>query len=502
MHMIECIGGFVAILVFLFIHFWRRNRDEILPNWPIIGMLPVLLRHMSDLHDHITLVMNIHGGTFRFQGPWFTDTSFIVTADPINVEHITCKNFGNYGKGYNFQEIFNFFGDSILTVNSHVWKQERIMVQSILKRKSFNNLFQKTIQNKLVNCLLPFLNDVSKLGIQVDLQDVFGRFTFDNIIVTLFGFDPNSLPIKFSELRDISYLKSPHVIEQVIFYRHFIPVCLWRVQKWLRVGPENKYKVASENLNRFLSERISAFSKRKDMDECFFDMMKALTKEENGKEEMSEKYVRDTAATLLLAGNSPVTSGLSWFFWLVSNHPIVEAKIIQEIKDSYPTQEENLITSLCLEEVDKLVYLHAAICEALRLYPPIPFEHICAIKSDVLPSGQDVSPNTKLIYFMYSMGRMEEIWGEDCKEFKPERWISPRGKIIHVPSYKFVTFNAGPRSCLGKNLAFFQMKMVAAAMLWMFQIQVVEGHPVTPKLSISLGMKHGLKVKVTKRCIS
>jgi len=56
-------------------------------------------------------------------------------------------------------------------------------------------------------------------------------------------------------------------------------------------------------------------------------------------------------------------------------------------------------------------------------------------------------------------------------------------------------------SFMGKDISFIQMKMVAATLSPKFHIQVVEGHPVTPKLSFVLHMKHGLKVKVTKRCI-
>jgi len=45
-----------------------------------------------------------------------------------------------------------------------------------------------------------------------------------------------------------------------------------------------------------------------------------------------------------------------------------------------------------------------------------------------------------IVYSLYSIGRVEEIWGEDCFEFKLERWISKKGEIIHVPSYKFIAF--------------------------------------------------------------
>ncbi|CAJ2674151.1 unnamed protein product [Trifolium pratense] len=159
-----------------------------------------------------------------------------------------------------------------------------------------------------------------------------------------------------------------------------------------------------------------------DVDESNSCLLKELMKKgimEKG--EMVEKYIRDTTINVLFAGNGSISSSLCWFFWLVSTHLIVEAKIIQEIKDNCLTHKENLITSLSVEELDKLVYLHGAICEALRLYPPIAFEHKCAVKYDILPNGDHVSPNTKVIYYLYAMGRMEQIWGEDCLEFKPKR---------------------------------------------------------------------------------
>jgi len=106
-------------------------------------MLPSLLRHLFKFHDYGTLVLKRHGGTFRFEGAWFTNTSFIGTSDPMNVDHIASKNFGNYGRGSNFKEIFDFFGDSILNCDSHVWKQKRTMFNLFLKRKTFKNFFQQ-----------------------------------------------------------------------------------------------------------------------------------------------------------------------------------------------------------------------------------------------------------------------------------------------------------------------------------------------------------------------
>ncbi|KAK2399862.1 alkane hydroxylase MAH1 [Trifolium repens] len=474
-------------------------------------MLPSVLHNQSNIHDYATLVLKHYGGTFHFKGPWFTNiANFILTSDPMNVHHILSKNFSYYEKGSDFHEIFEVLGIGIFNLDSNEWKQERIRLHSLLKMKNIEIFHQKNIQKKLENCLLPFLDHASNSEQELDLQDILERFTFDITINFLFGYDPNSLPFKFNELSNIAYVKAISVFEDTLLSRHYIPKCIWKLQRWLQIGQEKKGRVASENINQFLCKCLTYYKDNEekkrlrsseDVDESDSCLVNGLMKEALEKGEMLEKYVRDTAANLLGAGNGTISSSLTWFLWILSTHPIVEAKIIEEICDNCIKHEENLISNLSMENLDKLVYLHGAICETLRLYPPLTFEHKCAIKSDILPSGDHVKPNTKLIYSLYAMGRMEQIWGEDCLEFKPERWISDRGKIIHVPSYKFIAFNTGPRSCLGKDISFFQMKMVVVALLWNFHIQVVEGHNVTPRASIVLRMKHGLKVKVSKRYI-
>ncbi|XP_058726796.1 alkane hydroxylase MAH1-like [Vicia villosa] len=504
---------YIYIFFIIFYNIWKRNKNVFIPNWPIIGMLPSVLLNLSDIHDFMTLGCKHCGNTFHFKGPWFTNmANIILTCDPMNVQYITSKNFSNYGKGSDFREMFEYFGVGIFNLESNEWKQERELLHSLLKRKSFEIFHQNNIQKKLEYCLLPFLEHAYK-GVQViDLQDIFERFTFDTACTFLFGFDPNSLPYDFNGFSDVSHVKAFSVLEDTILFRHCIPKYLWKLQKWLQIGQEKKNKVAQQNLHQFLYKCIDRCKgveenrrlrrSDEDIDESDSCLLKEIIRQGLEKGEMFEKYyLRDTALDLLSAGSGTISSGLSWFFWLVSTHPIVEAKIVKEIKDNYLVQEENFIANLSMEELGKLVYLHGAICEALRLYPPVSFEHKCAIKADILPSGDHVSANTKVIYSLYAMGRMEQIWGDDCMEFKPERWISEKGQIIHVPSYKFIAFNAGPRSCIGKGISLIQMKMVAATMLWKFHIQVVESHAVTPRTSFKLRMKHGLKIKVTKRYI-
>ncbi|KAJ8425751.1 hypothetical protein Cgig2_024368 [Carnegiea gigantea] len=140
-----------------------------------------------------------------------------------------------------------------------------------------------------------------------------------------------------------------------------------------------------------------------------------------------------------------------------------------------------------IECYNKLIYLHAALCEALRLYPSVPFQAKVPMELDILQSGHQLDPSMQIIISMYAMGRIKSIWGEDCYEFKPERWISEG----------VLAFNAGPRTCIGKNMAFIQMKAVAATTISSYRIQAVPRQTVIPNVSIILRMKHGFKVMVS-----
>ncbi|XP_073365561.1 noroxomaritidine synthase 2-like [Aegilops tauschii subsp. strangulata] len=219
-------------------------------------------------------------------------------------------------------------------------------------------------------------------------------------------------------------------------------------------------------------------------------------------DDASDEFLRDTVGNVLLAGRDTTGTTLSWFFYLICKNPHVEQKILDELAPIAATKKLEDMVAFDVSELSSLVYLHAALCECLRLYPPLAFQHKAAIAGDVLPRGHEWKTGDKILVYCYSMGRMEGVWGKDCMEFRPERWVTDDGKLMHEPSYKFLAFNAGPRTCLGKEVAFTQMKAVAAAVLWNFAVEAVPGHVVEPKLSVMLHMKNGLAVTVKRRKVA
>ncbi|CAL1358161.1 unnamed protein product [Linum trigynum] len=506
----------LAILLLILLSFtfllWRpsiasiRNKNFSLLEWPLLGMLPGLLWNVwaDDLHGCITRTLKENGGTIVFKGPSFADMNFIVTCDPINAHHIFSKSYAKYGKNEDFRAMFEVLGDGIFNVDGESWKFQRQMLHSILNNEELQNHMMTTLKQKMEGTLFRILDDYcsSRTGAEVDMQDVAKKFMFDNICLWVLGFDPGYLCVD-ERSKTFSCGKAFEEIEEGIIYRHIVPKGVWEFQKRFEIGSEKKISLSTKVLDEFLYNAVKIKKQEmlhKEEQRQHHDM---LTQWLVADHQSPDKFLRDIALTLISAGRDTLSSTLSLLLWLVATHPDVERKILGEIERVIIVMTRTARgTSRFLiskDDLNELVYLHAAIYETLRLYPPLPFEHRCANEADVLPSGQKVHKGMRMLFSMYSMGRMEETWGKDCMDFKPERWISDEGNIIHVPSQKFMTFLTGPRTCLGKAMSFMLLKFMVSSILWNYKFEMVEGHIVKPTPSMVLSMKDGLKMRVSKR---
>lgn len=290
---------------------------------------------------------------------------------------------------------------------------------------------------------------------------------------------------------------------EVGLFRHTVPPSCWKAMRRLKIGPERKLAAAHAALHVFVSE-----------------MMEKARKQEAAPSSMSmdvlSSYINDPdyvgllhsiLITYMVAGRDTVGTTLPWFFYNLAMNPRVVSGIREELAHNIATSTCNgdgVPVMFSPEDTKSLVYLHAALFETLRLYPPGWIERKTVVADDVMPSGHEVRAGDAVLISIYSMGRMESLWGEDCRVYRPERWLyDSRGgrKMRHVPSHKFLSFNSGPRMCPGKNIAVMQMKIIAAAVVWNFDLEVVEGQAVVPKLSCLLQMKNGVMVKVKKRAV-
>jgi cytochrome P450 len=206
----------------------------------------------------------------------------------------------------------------------------------------------------------------------------------------------------------------------------------------------------------------------------------------------------------LLAGRDTTSSALTWFFWLVSTRPDVEERTVREIRavralSSHGSTHPS--PTFSLDELRDMHYLHAAITESMRLYPPVAMDTHGCKQDDFLPAGTFVGKGWLISYSAYAMARMEDMWGKDCEEFKPERRLGGEDGAFRPESpFKYPVFHAGPRMCLGKEMAYIQMKSVIACVFERFSFRYVAGERRPGLvLSLTLRMEGGLPMQVSKR---
>ena len=127
--------------------------------------------------------------------------------------------------------------------------------------------------------------------------------------------------------------------------------------------------------------------------------------------------------------------------------------------------------------------------EVLRLYPPVPllartvYEDI-QVGDMYLPAGVDVSLPTILVHHDH------EIWGEDAREFNPERFS--QGALKATKSLvSFFPFGWGSRLCIGQNFAILEAKMVLAMILQHFSFSLSPSYSHAPCSLVTLKPQYG-----------
>ncbi|KAA8523443.1 hypothetical protein F0562_009866 [Nyssa sinensis] len=308
----------LLLLSFLFLCFWSRsllNRPKssrLVTNWPLVGMMPGVLRNAYRLHEFATELLEENGCTFTIRGPWFADMDIVLTCDPANIRHILSKNFSNYPKGPDFQKIFDVLGDGILNSESELLEFHRKTTMSLIHDAKFQTFLERTSWRTVEKVLVPALEHVSELGLGVDLQELFQRFTYDATCILTLGYYPSSHSINLP-------LKTFGDAEEAILFRHILPESWWKLQRWLQIGKEKQLSKAVDALDNFLAHCISlkreellkreTRSSVENQEEEDFDLLTYASyihvcKEQRGASATgnSDKFLRDTFLSLLFAG--------------------------------------------------------------------------------------------------------------------------------------------------------------------------------------------------------
>ncbi|KAJ7977283.1 putative Cytochrome P450 [Quillaja saponaria] len=423
----------------------------------------------------------------------------VVTSNPAVVQHMLKSHFHIYQKGDTFRRtIIDFLGNGIFNSDGENWKFQRQVASHEFNTKSLRNFVENVVDTELSDRLVPILSIASAQNQVLDFQDILQRFAFDNICKIAFGFDPIYLSPSLSQSKFVQAFEDAVKISGD---RLATPIPLiWKIKKVLNVGAEKRIRMAISEIHEFAREIIRE-KKHELREKASLDSVDLLSRFLNSGHS-DEVFVTDIIVSFILAGRDTTSAALTWFFWLISKNPRVQSEILKEITENSE--------ATVYDEVKHMVYTHAALCESMRLYPPVPVDAKEAVSDDVLPEGTVVEKGMRVSYHVYAMGRSEQLWGPDWAEFKPERWLekiaetdkeAAKWNFMGRDPYTYTVFQAGPRICLGKDMAFLQMKRVVAGVLTRFKVVPVPANGEEPEFVayLTAKMKGGFPVRIEKR---
>ncbi|KAL4575912.1 hypothetical protein LXL04_011999 [Taraxacum kok-saghyz] len=465
---------------------------------PVIGPITNQLIHFQKLHDYMTLMAKKYP-TYRLVTPSHSE---VYTVDPVNTEYILKTNFANYSKGeYNIDIMSDLFGNGIFAVDGILWSHQRKLASlefSTRVLRDFSTVIFKLNTIKLVKKISQLAADEESM----DLQDLLMKTTLDSMFKVGFGFDLDTL--SGSDHASNQFMEAFDESNGFVYWR-FVDI-LWKVKRYLNIGSEAALKENIKIIDNFVYELIR--NKREQMkdDRDKEDILsRFLMESEKDPENMNDKYLRDISLSFILAGKDTSANTMAWFFYVLCKNPWIQEKVIEEVRmaieanDHIQTSIDEFSVKLTEVALDKMHYLHATLTETLRLYPAIPLNGKCAEKEDVLPDGFKIKKGDYVGYMSYPMGRMTQIWGDDAEEFRPERWLHS-GLFRPESPFKFTAFQAGPRTCLGKEFAYRQMKIIAAFLVYFFKFKLVdENKEATYRTMFTLHMDEGLQLYALRR---
>ncbi|KAL5364736.1 putative cytochrome P450 family protein [Aspergillus floccosus] len=371
------------------------------------------------------------------------------TCDPMNVKATLATGFRDFDIGMaRVGDLSPLLGTEFVSERED-WAHARALLRPLFNPEYTTNLGmdERHVQNAMRT--LPVVSD--NWTAPVNIQALFLNLTMDTATEFLFG---ESVQSQLASVEESASVEERTPSND--FAYHFD-----RAQWYCagRIGLEKLYWILGGGDFRNSCHRVHAFVDR--------TVHSAQQKQRQGKDgnslllaiaEMCDDpaKLRSHLLDLLFAARDTTASLLGW------------AKLRHAIFTEIGSYKElQKITPTALQHCKYLQYF---LKEVLRLYPPVPLDHRCAVRDTLLPRGggrDGTSPvlvrkGQNVMCHPHVLHRQTEIWGEDAASFDPRRWAD------HRPDWGYLPFNGGPRKCIGQHQAIIQASYVLVRLVQRF----------------------------------
>ena len=205
--------------------------------------------------------------------------------------------------------------------------------------------------------------------------------------------------------------------------------------------------------------------------------------------EQTDRQLRDEMMTMLLAGHDTTALTLTYFWYLLSQHPEVEARVQAEVDEvlggDTPTTAD----------ARKLTYTDRVLHETMRLYPPV-YVMFREPKIDVRLGGYRVPEGAGVMLPQWAVHRSER-WYTDPETFDPDRWLPERR--AQRPRFSYFPFGGGPRHCIGKQFSLLEAKLIVGCVAQQFELDYVRDEPFSLRGSLTMHPREPMGMRLTER---
>ncbi|KAF6824932.1 l-ascorbate oxidase [Colletotrichum musicola] len=189
---------------------------------------------------------------------------------------------------------------------------------------------------------------------------------------------------------------------------------------------------------------------------------------ENRQADLSNADLVRMASAFIVAGSGTASTALSGIAYFLCSNPEKYLKLTQEIRSAFDKDSD-----ITMASTGELRYLKAVIEEGLRIYPPSPStlpRFVPGVGEEI--EGKWVPAGTAVGVHQLSAAHSSANWAR-ASEFIPERWLEGEEAFKTDDKSASQPFSFGPRNCIGKSMAYAELRIVLAKLFWNFDLELV-----------------------------
>ncbi|KAF6751678.1 cytochrome P450 [Ephemerocybe angulata] len=468
------------------------------PSWIAGSLAEIFHSDAWDFHDSMS---EKYGGVFKCQG--FFGAPVLYVHDPTALRYIATKDqslFEGTDDMILAQKIV--FGPGLLSTIGSVHRKQRKVMNPVFSTTQVRALrpvsydvaheLSESLSRQISQGMSTFdmLDWMERVVLETTARGILGS-TFDALNETLNP--PYLVSLKnfirvmtFSEFIFPRLLILPYIcnIGPAWLRRWLVDVLPWKNLHVLRDMVDTMHNTSLELL-RSRQGGVDGHKARVSDDGGRPDILTVLLKANlaaSEEDKMSESELLGQITTITFGALSTTASALSRLLWVLCENPDVQEKIRQEVSDALKGGRDIEYDALI-----SLPLLDAVVKETFRVYTPLPLIVKQSTTDTVIPLSKPylsadgstfseipIAPKTYIVVALSACNRDSAIWGDDAREWKPERWLKPlpdtvtNAKIPGVYSNQ-MSFYGGPKACIGYKFAELEIKTIMSLLLSKFR---------------------------------